>query len=589
MVYIVPRSAWNARAPRKHTDDPWTPWEGGVIVHHKGPGSGYPYQDHQGCYEQVRVIQLDHIERRVWDDIAYNYLVCTHGWVFEGRGGKIRSAANDDETTGANQNWFAVMGMIEEGDEPSSAMLQGIREIIAHVRQYEKAGPGIGGHMDVATTECPGRLYRYVTSGSLEPGGPVPSPPPQIEIVPRAQWGARPARAVSPVQPSARTGFTVHYSAGPPTQTPRQIQNYHMDSNGWDDIGYNFLVDRAGRVYEGRGWNVQGAHATGHNITHIGACFIGRDGEATPATLRAIRALYLHANKLTGKTLAKTWHGGLSGQATSCPGSSLRAWVQGGMAGDDVPVADGTGGGSGGGMTSVRSVAAQQRAVNELGYSPALEADGIWGPKTDAGVRWLQQKVGVTADGLWGPDTEAAYRTATGGTGGGSGGGGMTSVRSVAAQQRAVNGLGYSPALEADGIWGPKTDAGVRWLQQKVGVTADGLWGPDTEAAYHAYLGEGARLDVDGVFGPATVAATQRAVGATADGQWGPASVRALQQHLNNWGSAGLTVDGDMGPATVSALQRHLNKMTKAGLGVDGVWGPATVRALQKALNLGKL
>jgi peptidoglycan hydrolase-like protein with peptidoglycan-binding domain len=513
MVYIVPRSAWNARAPKELTDDPWTPWKGGVIVHHKGPGSGYPYQDHKGCYEQVRVIQLDHIERRLWDDIAYNYLVCNHGWVFEGRGGKIRSAANDTETAGANQNWFAVMGMIEEGDEPSPEMLQGIRQIITHVRQYEKAGPGIGGHLDLATTECPGRLYRYVTDGSLEPGSSVPSPPPpQIEIVPRVQWGARPARAISRVESSARTGFTVHYSAGPPTQTPQQIQNYHMDSNGWDDIGYNFLVDRAGRVYEGRGWNIQGAHATGHNVTHIGVCFIGRDGEATPNTLRAIRALYLHANKLTGKTLAKTWHGGLSGQATPCPGSSLRAWVQGGMVGDDVPVAEG-----------------------------------------------------------------------------GSGGGGMTSVRSVAAQQRAVNELGHSPALEVDGIWGPKTDAGVRWVQRTVGVTADGLWGPDTEAAYHAYLDEGARLDVDGVFGPATVAATQRTIGATTDGQWGPASVRALQQHLNNWSSAGLTVDGDMGPTTVSALQRHLNRMIKAGLTVDGLWGPATIKALQNALNQGRL
>ncbi|MEU8264016.1 peptidoglycan-binding domain-containing protein [Micromonospora sp. NPDC048999] len=592
MVYIVPRSAWRAVPPKQPITDPWTPWLGGVVIHHHGPGSGFPKANHQDCYQQVWDIQDETMNRSFfeklagkeeYDDIPYNYLVCQHGWVFEGRGARVRSAANGTETPGANKNYFAVMGMIVSGDQPSQAMVTSIRDLIGHLRQHENAGTEIKGHRNLFNTECPGNLYPYVLNRSFEPPPADPDPGSGVTIIPRSQWGARPPRNAEQVQLSSRTGFTVHYSAGPSTQTPRQIQNYHMDSQGWDDIGYNFLVDRNGQIYEGRGWSIQGAHATGYNTTHLGVCFIGRDGEATSRTAAAIRALYQYANRLCGRTLDKTWHGGLPGQSTECPGSALRAWVQGGMQGSDLPITDGTDG-VGGAMTSVRTVAAQQRAVNGLGRTPPLTVDGIWGPLTEAGVRWLQTKVGVDADGLWGPQTEAAYKRFTGDTSAG----GMTTVRSITYQQNAVNHLGRTPPLTVDGMWGPVTEAGVRWLQTKVGVDADGFWGPQTDAAYNGHVDEGARIVVDGDFGPATIAATQRAIGATVDGQWGPASIRALQNHLNTWSSAGLAIDGIMGASTVSAVQRHLNRMTGSGLTVDGLWGPTTVRALQNALNLGR-
>ena len=54
--------------------------------------------------------------------------------------------------------------------------------------------------------------------------------------------------------------------------------------------------------------------------------------------------------------------------------------------------------------------------------------------------------------------------------------------------QQAVNQLGYTPALVADGKNGPKTKAGIMWAQTKLGATADGAWGPMTNAKYTAWL-----------------------------------------------------------------------------------------------------
>jgi hypothetical protein len=134
-----------------------------------------------------------------------------------------------------------------------------------------------------------------------------------------------------------RTEVIVHYSEGPTTQSVRSIQDFHLNGRGWSDIGYNFLVDTTGRIYEGRGWLVVGAHAPDHNTSGIGVCMIGRDGDATPAAKRAIRAVYDEACRRTGRTLAKRGHRDV--YATSCPGNELHAWVRAGMPVDGAATA----------------------------------------------------------------------------------------------------------------------------------------------------------------------------------------------------------------------------------------------------------
>jgi N-acetylmuramoyl-L-alanine amidase len=56
---------------------------------------------------------------------------------------------------------------------------------------------------------------------------------------------------------------------------PRGIQDWHINGNGWCDIGYSFLVGGDGNVYEGRGWDEIGAHTGGFNSQGYGVCFLG--------------------------------------------------------------------------------------------------------------------------------------------------------------------------------------------------------------------------------------------------------------------------------------------------------------------------
>ncbi|MGO4600026.1 N-acetylmuramoyl-L-alanine amidase [Terrabacter sp. 2RAF25] len=110
---------------------------------------------------------------------------------------------------------------------------------------------------------------------------------PQPTIVTRAQWGAD--ESMMPCQPDPLGGFkaaVVHHTVNANTYTAAQapglvrgIFAYHTQSHGWCDIGYNFLVDRFGRIYEGRkgGLNgfTQGAQAGGFNSDTLGVSVIG--------------------------------------------------------------------------------------------------------------------------------------------------------------------------------------------------------------------------------------------------------------------------------------------------------------------------
>ena len=123
-------------------------------------------------------------------------------------------------------------------------------------------------------------------------------------IIPREAWGAAavPPR-VSPSYGAVQLAF-VHHTAGGNDYGPEDsagivlgIARYHRDSNGWNDIGYNFLVDKYGQVFEGRAGGIDqpviGAQAQGYNAASTGIACLG-DFSAiaqSPAAMEALARL----------------------------------------------------------------------------------------------------------------------------------------------------------------------------------------------------------------------------------------------------------------------------------------------------------
>lgn len=116
-------------------------------------------------------------------------------------------------------------------------------------------------------------------------------------IVSRAAWGANEAYMTWPPEYAPVTHFVIHHTVTSNSDadiaaTVRAIYYYHAVSLGWGDIGYNYLIDRYGRIYEGRagGEGVIAGHARPYNPGTIGIALIG-DYTATPVPAAAVTAL----------------------------------------------------------------------------------------------------------------------------------------------------------------------------------------------------------------------------------------------------------------------------------------------------------
>lgn len=162
-----------------------------------------------------------------------------------------------------------------------------------------RAGGRVAGTLRLQFVEVP-----RSTGVRAAAAGPVRVSRSQPEIVPRSAWGG------GSVPPRARPSFGrvvmafVHhtegvnnYSASQSASIVQAIARYHRDGRGWNDIGYNFLVDRFGRVFEGRAGGISmpviGAQAGGWNSVSTGVAILGSfTGTSAPrAAVEAVGAL----------------------------------------------------------------------------------------------------------------------------------------------------------------------------------------------------------------------------------------------------------------------------------------------------------
>lgn len=105
----------------------------------------------------------------------------------------------------------------------------------------------------------------------------------------------------------------------------RYIQMYHIESQNWWDIGYNFLVGGDGSAYEGRGWKAEGAHTYGYNSRSIGIAFIGTFNTVTPPIQQIKACKWLIERGVKNGYIAKDYKllGARQLQTTQSPGDEL--------------------------------------------------------------------------------------------------------------------------------------------------------------------------------------------------------------------------------------------------------------------------
>ena len=198
-----------------------------------------------------------------------------------------------------------------------------------------------------------------VAGGSANAAAPAPGGQPRI--IPRSAWAGGQCRPrKTPAYGTVKLAFVHHtdnlngYRPGQSAAMVLAICEFHRNTNGWDDIGYNFLVDRYGQTFEGRAGGIDravvGSQTKGFNTVSTGIANLGtfNSQSQTSAGMLALARLLawkltLHGVPAIGRVRLVTPEPDLNGlprgtvlhlnrisghrdaNSTDCPGSALYA------------------------------------------------------------------------------------------------------------------------------------------------------------------------------------------------------------------------------------------------------------------------
>ncbi len=266
-----------------------------------------------------------------FEKLSWDKLASIESWL-DSEGGRAQASLRLEGELQLAEGWTEFTRRdLDERIVPTESLrvrLERARELLRGVIEDPRATPGQTARAQIAL-DGSSALLQVPTAIGVQP-------------IPRARWGARPAIAarMTPLR-GAWSRLTVHHSAetssdpegGSLDETAaalRKIQRHQMEGKGWGDIGYHFVIDASGRIYEGRTLQWQGAHASGNNNNqNIGICLLGDFSRATPtpAAMKSLELLVRDLRKRYRITTSRIYaHKHF--RPTVCPGPALESWVE---------------------------------------------------------------------------------------------------------------------------------------------------------------------------------------------------------------------------------------------------------------------
>lgn len=193
-------------------------------------------------------------------------------------------------TSADGNTWTAWRTLERDDDDPgrdNNVYSSDLLVAVGHMAQWRaRLYAGSGGMPVLRNVRLVGidaREGPTVSGLADQPAAPMAARPP---IISRSAWGAAESPIPWPPEYRPPRAIVIHHTATgdgdvDPAAMVRAIYYYHAFEREWGDIGYNYLIDHMGNIYEGRagGVGVVGGHARGYNYGSIGIALIGDHAE----------------------------------------------------------------------------------------------------------------------------------------------------------------------------------------------------------------------------------------------------------------------------------------------------------------------